>query len=160
MCLSSRNFADAPCELYVHAVEWTFLLRVSPWVQVYLREAVPGCAVPVLLSLILYKVVDPSKAIRDDALQMLETLSLREWAGEGAEGGGRYRCAVVGSLPDSYQQYQYQLSAKLAQDHPDLSELLCVEMMQRQLDAVDIIAQHQVGTAEETARGASGPGKV
>ena len=82
MCLSSRNFADAPCELYVHAVEWTFLLRVSPWVQVYLREAVPGCAVPVLLSLILYKVVDPSKAIRDDALQMLETLSLREWAGE------------------------------------------------------------------------------
>lgn len=113
-------------------------------VQVYLREAVPACDVPVLLSLILYKVVDPSKAVRDDALQMLETLSLREWAGEGTGGAGRYRAAVVGSLPDSYQQYQYQLSARLAQDHPDLSELLCVEMMQRQLDAVDIIAQHQV----------------
>lgn len=114
--------------------------------QVYLREAVPACDVPVLLSLILYKVVDPSKAVRDDALQMLETLSLREWAGDGAGDAGRYRAAVVGSLPDSYQQYQYQLSARLAQDHPDLSELLCVEMMQRQLDAVDIIAQHQVLT--------------
>lgn len=43
---------------------------------------------------------------------------------------------VIGTLQDSYQQFQYQLSCKLARDHPELSELLCVEMMTRQLDAV------------------------
>ncbi|CAM6088431.1 unnamed protein product [Calypogeia fissa] len=113
--------------------------------EVYMRQEVPKCELQRLLSLILYKVVDQSRQIRDDALQMLETLSLRAWAEEG-EGAGRYRAAVVGSLPDSYQQFQYQLSAKLAKEHPELSELLCEEIMQRQLDAVDIIAQHQVLT--------------
>lgn len=92
--------------------------------------------------------VDPSRSIRDDALQMLETLSSREWsdASTPSHAAERYRAAVVGSLPDSYQQFQFQLSAKLAQEHPELSELLCEEIMQRQLDAVNIIAQHQVGT--------------
>ncbi|KAL2624356.1 hypothetical protein R1flu_008601 [Riccia fluitans] len=113
--------------------------------EVYMRHDVPKCEIQRLLSLILYKVVDRSRQIRDDALQMLETLSIRAWAEEG-EGAGRYRAAVVGSLPDSYQQFQYQLSAKLAKEHPELSELLCEEIMQRQLDAVDIIAQHQVLT--------------
>ncbi|KAL3692961.1 hypothetical protein R1sor_006612 [Riccia sorocarpa] len=113
--------------------------------EVYMRYEVPKCEIQRLLSLILYKVVDRSREIRDDALQMLETLSIRAWADEG-EGAGRYRAAVVGSLPDSYQQFQYQLSAKLAKEHPELSELLCEEIMQRQLDAVDIIAQHQVLT--------------
>eukprot|EP01018_Ginkgo_biloba_P009953 Gb_24208 [translate_table: standard] len=113
--------------------------------EVYMRQEIPKCEIQRLLSLILYKVVDPARQIRDDALQMLETLSIREWAEEG-EGAGRYRAAVVGSLPDSYQQFQYQLSTKLAKEHPELSELLCEEIMQRQLDAVDIIAQHQVLT--------------
>ncbi|XP_024526381.1 cell morphogenesis protein PAG1 isoform X1 [Selaginella moellendorffii] len=113
--------------------------------EVYMRYEIPRCDTQRLLSLILYKVVDQSRRIRDDALQMLETLSIREWAEDG-EGTGRYRAAVVGSLPDSYQQFQYQLSAKLAKEHPELSELLCEEIMQRQLDAVDIIAQHQVLT--------------
>ncbi|KAJ7549297.1 hypothetical protein O6H91_07G048400 [Diphasiastrum complanatum] len=113
--------------------------------EVYMRHELPKCEVQRLLSLILYKVVDQSRQIRDDALQMLETLSIREWAEDG-EGAGRYQAAVVGSLPDSYQQFQYQLSAKLAKEHPELSELLCEEIMQRQLDAVDIIAQHQVLT--------------
>lgn len=74
---------------------------------------------------------------------MLETLSLHEWAEDGFEG---YRAAVDGNFPDSYQQFQYKLSCKLAKDHPELSQLLCEEIMQRQLDAVDIIAQHQVLT--------------
>ena len=92
------------------------------------------------------QVVDPSRSIRDDALQMLETLSSREWsdASTPSHTAEKYRAAVVGSLPDSYQQFQFQLSAKLAQEHPELSELLCEEIMQRQLDAVNIIAQHQV----------------
>ncbi|KAJ7971141.1 Protein furry-like [Quillaja saponaria] len=114
--------------------------------EVYMRQEIPNCEVQRLLSLILYKVVDPSRQIRDDALQMLETLSVREWAEDGIEGSGSYRAAVVGNLPDSYQQFQYKLSCKLAKDHPELSQLLCEEIMQRQLDAVDIIAQHQVLT--------------
>lgn len=114
--------------------------------EVYMRLEIPKCEVQRLLSLILYKVVDPSRQIRDDALQMLETLSVREWAEDDAENTSRYRASVVGNLPDSYQQFQYKLSAKLAKDHPELSELLCEEIMQRQLDAVDIIAQHQVLT--------------
>ncbi|KAI8018207.1 hypothetical protein LOK49_LG04G02105 [Camellia lanceoleosa] len=104
----------------------------------------PACIDQRLLSLILYKVVDPSRQIRDDVLQMLETLSVREWAKDGIEGLGSYRAAVVSNLPDSYQQFQYKLFCKLAKDHPDLSQLLCEEIIQRQLDAVDIIAQHQV----------------
>lgn len=114
--------------------------------EVYMRQEIPKCEIQRLLSLILYKVVDPSRQIRDDALQMLETLSVREWAEDGMEGSGSYRAAVVGNLPDSYQQFQYKLSCKLAKDHPELSQLLCEEIMQRQLDAVDIIAQHQVLT--------------
>ncbi|CAN0864990.1 Protein furry homolog-like [Linum grandiflorum] len=114
--------------------------------EVYMRQEIPKCEIQRLLSLILYKVVDPNRQIRDDALQMLETLSYREWAEDGFEGSGGYRAAVVGNLPDSYQQFQYKLSCKLAKDHPELSQLLCEEIMQRQLDAVDIIAQHQVLT--------------
>lgn len=114
--------------------------------EVYMRQEIPKCEIQRLLSLILYKVVDPNRQIRDDALQMLETLSVREWAEDGGEGSGSYRAAVVGNLPDSYQQFQYKLSCKLAKDHPELSQLLCEEIMQRQLDAVDIIAQHQVLT--------------
>ncbi|CAN1295982.1 Cell morphogenesis protein PAG1 [Linum perenne] len=114
--------------------------------EVYMRQEIPKCEIQRLLSLILYKVVDPTRQIRDDALQMLETLSVREWAEDGFEGSGGYRAAVVGNLPDSYQQFQYKLSCKLAKDHPELSQLLCEEIMLRQLDAVDIIAQHQVLT--------------
>ncbi|KAL4577336.1 hypothetical protein LXL04_013444 [Taraxacum kok-saghyz] len=116
--------------------------------EVYMRQEMPKCEIQRLLSLILYKVVDPSKHVRDDALQMLETLYVREWADDDntTEGSGSYQAAVVGNLPDSYQQFQYKLSCKLAKDRPELSQLLCEEIMQRQLDAVDIIAQHQVLT--------------
>ncbi|XP_071708369.1 uncharacterized protein [Rutidosis leptorrhynchoides] len=114
--------------------------------EVYMRQEIPNCEIQRLLSLILYKVVDPSRQVRDDALQMLETLSAREWAEDKIDGSGSYQVAVVGNLPDSYQQFQYKLSCKLAKDRPELSHLLCEEIMQRQLDAVDIIAQHQVLT--------------
>ncbi|XP_076893206.1 uncharacterized protein LOC143545157 [Bidens hawaiensis] len=114
--------------------------------EVYMRQEIHKCEIQRLLSLILYKVVDPSRQVRDDALQMLETLSAREWAEDKIDGSGSYQVAVVGNLPDSYQQFQYKLSCKLAKDRPELSQLLCEEIMQRQLDAVDIIAQHQVLT--------------
>ncbi|KAD7479458.1 hypothetical protein E3N88_02594 [Mikania micrantha] len=114
--------------------------------EVYMGQEIHNCEIQRLLSLILYKVVDPSRQVRDDALQMLETLATREWAEDKLEGAGSYQAAVVGDLPDSYQQFQYKLSCKLAKDRPELSQLLCEEIMQRQLDAVDIIAQHQVLT--------------
>lgn len=65
--------------------------------------------------------------MRDDAMDMLEVLACRVWKdGEReTESGvtvpkpvpGRPQSRllpVVGSLPDSYHQFQYQLSAKLA----------------------------------------------
>ncbi|KAK6913421.1 Cell morphogenesis central region [Dillenia turbinata] len=121
----------------VTSVYWPKFTCIKRYQNVKFRDS---------LSLILYKVVDPSRQIRDDALQMLETLSVGEWAEDGVEGSGSYQAAVVWNLPDSYQQFQYKLSCKLAKDHPELSQLLCEEIMQRQLDAVDIIAQQQVLT--------------
>ncbi|GJM87448.1 hypothetical protein PR202_ga03403 [Eleusine coracana subsp. coracana] len=99
--------------------------------EVYMRQEIPKCEIQRVVSLILYKVVDQTKSIRDSALQMLETLSLREWAEDDTDGVGHYRASVVGNLPDSYQQFQYKLSSKLAKDHPELSEHLCEEIMQR-----------------------------
>ena len=70
--------------------------------------------------------------VRDDALHLLDVLSSRIWkdtlknskaaaaVGAAASGGqsneeSQPRVAVViGNLQDSYQQFQYQLSAKLA----------------------------------------------
>jgi hypothetical protein len=96
----------------------------------------------VVLSLVLYKMVDGSPEVREDALHMLHVLSTREWqsspaadiaaaaaaAGVG-RGGGRATASqqqqqdalggsgtvlVLGALQDSYQQFQYQLAVKLA----------------------------------------------
>ncbi|KAJ0789998.1 putative Cell morphogenesis central region, protein furry/Tao3/Mor2 [Helianthus annuus] len=99
---------------------------------VYTRQEIQKCEIQRLLSMILYKVVDPSRQVRDDSLQMLETLSAREWAEDKVEGSGIYQVAVVRNLPDSYQKFQYKLSCKLAKDRPELSHLLCEEIMQRQ----------------------------
>lgn len=69
--------------------------------------------------------------VRDDALHLLDVLSSRIWkdtlnkskatAAAGAVGGGQSEdesqpkvAVVIGNLQDSYQQFQYQLSAKLA----------------------------------------------
>lgn len=112
----------------------------------------------VILSLVLYKMIDASPEVREDALHMLHVLSTREWqqnqpgaeggvdlsgntesggmlgrgwglrpssrgkqpgGAEGAEewmedDGGSGTVVVLGALQDSYQQFQYQLSAKLA----------------------------------------------
>lgn len=124
----------------------------------------------VLLSLVLYKLVDTDPDIREDALHMLHTLSDREWhssavaprgtpkgdpaaaaaaadsawmvhmGGNGGGGGGSgpgRALVVLGGLQDSYQQFQYQLSEKLARDHPEMSEALCEEVMTRQLEIAD-----------------------
>ncbi|KAK9867850.1 hypothetical protein WJX84_002781 [Apatococcus fuscideae] len=111
----------------------------------------------VLMCLVLYKIVDPSPDIRSEALHVLGVMSVRLWhvppsdgkpprPGKALPGGGgalpasnqpkgrSERVAVViGNVQDAYQQFQYQLSMKLAKEHPEVSEALCVEMMTRQL---------------------------
>ena len=106
----------------------------------------------VMLSLVLYKIVDTAQVpmvkaesvslissksdatlqeVRDDALHMLDVLSTRVWkdgrassprpvppqqpeAGSEIETSQGRVAVVIGNLQDSYQQFQYQLSAKLA----------------------------------------------
>ena len=54
--------------------------------------------------------------VRDDALHMLGVLgrTWKEGAIEGAAPGATAQGVVIGNLQDSCQQFQYQLSAKLA----------------------------------------------
>ncbi|KAG2493487.1 hypothetical protein HYH03_008303 [Edaphochlamys debaryana] len=54
---------------------------------------------------------------------------------------------VVGSLQDSYTQFQYQLSCRLARDHPELSEALAEELLTRQLQCEDGAIAHPVLTS-------------
>lgn len=90
----------------------------------------------VVLSLVLYKMVDGNLEVREDSMHMLQVLSMREWqtsASELASVGGHARAAgqrdtaedaaaegdsgsvlVLGALQDSYQQYQYELAVALA----------------------------------------------
>ncbi|PNG99539.1 hypothetical protein TSOC_014680, partial [Tetrabaena socialis] len=67
--------------------------------------------------------------------------------GGGGEEEGGAAVVVLGSLQDSYQQFQYQLSYRLARDHPELSEALCEEVMTRQLQCDDGLAQHPMLTS-------------
>ncbi|KAI8469209.1 MAG: cell morphogenesis central region-domain-containing protein [Monoraphidium minutum] len=129
--------------------------------EVYALHLVP-CEPHVVLSLVLYKMVDPGPeggggggaaagALVAAAGAFQGQLSLEQllegW--EDALRGGSSSVVVLGALQDSYQQFQYQLSAKLARDHPELSEQLCEEMMTRQLECADknlSIAAHWKGT--------------
>lgn len=103
----------------------------------------------VVLSLVLYKMVDASVDVREDALHMLQVLSMREWqtsdlasAAAGGHGNGfasRHHgqqptpeeameleaegksgsVLVLGALQDSYQQFQYELAVSLARYVPE-----------------------------------------
>ncbi|KAF5834594.1 cell morphogenesis central region-domain-containing protein [Dunaliella salina] len=152
--------------------------------EVYATQSSVHIAPHVMLSLILYKMVDEARDVREDSLHMLHVLSQREWgvssgkasgqtaslvsdaeggvAGTGEEdqpgrgsddesaseselgGTGGDAVVVLGNLQDSYQQFQYQLSCKLARDHLELSEALCEEMMTRALECWDSTIQHPV----------------
>ncbi|EIE19264.1 hypothetical protein COCSUDRAFT_48883 [Coccomyxa subellipsoidea C-169] len=103
-----------------------------------------------LLSLILCKLGDSSLEVRDDALLLLDALSSRVWKESGATvasvrpgtpllpgqilHASPHAAVVIGALQDSFQDFQLRLSSKLARDHPELSEPLCVELMNRQLE--------------------------
>ena len=51
---------------------------------------------------------------------------------------------VVGQLAASYQAFQVQLSQRLASQHPEVSEQLCLELLQRLLASPDTAAQRTV----------------
>ena len=107
----------------------------------------------VLMCLVLYKIVDPSPDIRSEALHVLGVMSVRLWhvppsdgkpprPGKALPGGGgalpasnqpkgrSERVAVViGNVQDAYQQFQYQLSMKLAK-YVYTSACACSELLQ------------------------------
>lgn len=94
----------------------------------------------VVLSLVLYKLVDGNADVREDAFHMLQVLSMREWKTSASDlaaaasaavghGKGRHRAQeealtleadadgsvlVLSTLQDSYQQFQHELSVGLA----------------------------------------------
>jgi hypothetical protein len=45
---------------------------------------------------------------------------------------------VIGQLPNSYRDFQAELSSQLAAQHPELSEALCREVMLRQLASANV----------------------
>jgi hypothetical protein len=174
----------------VHAYSTTLNLVVQVVSEVYALCPVRAEA-HVVLSLVLYKMVDPQPDVREDALHMLHILSTREWqsslvgtaaaaaaasspsaAAGGTQGEEREKLGldddgvaekegdgavvVLGALQDSYQQFQYQLSAKLARDHPELSEALCEEVMTRQLEVYDKVRQIKRWQGANGGSGCSG----
>lgn len=60
-----------------------------------------------------------------------------------SEGNEPGAAVVVGSLAESQQQFQQYLSARMAQDHPDLSEALTLEILSRQRAAVTGLSDPQ-----------------
>lgn len=126
----------SPCASHPASCLYSTLVQVVS--EVYALHPV-NVEPHVVLSLVLYKMVDGSPEAREDALHMLHVLSLREWqtsanslaAAAAADAsleqqrqqeeafaleaeGGSGTVLVLGALQDSYQQFQYQLSVKLA----------------------------------------------
>jgi len=113
----------------------------------------------VVLSLVLYKMVDANAEVREDALHMLQVLSMREWQTSAtdlatAAGGALSRSharmqedastaeaadgsdsvMVLGALQDSYQQFQYELAVSLARCAlPPLFHLVCTPLCSKVL---------------------------
>ncbi|KAK9839278.1 hypothetical protein WJX81_005497 [Elliptochloris bilobata] len=149
VCLDQCYAASAPvARAYFQVLAEVYASRVE--------LAVPA---HVLVSLVLYKVVDENAEVREDALQLLSVLDARIWSGSAAQAPhadgakaaelpvGEEPAIVVGGIRDTYRHLQLQLSDKLAREHPELSEALCVEVMLRQLDSASAQAlRHQVLT--------------
>lgn len=102
------------------------------------------------VSLVLHKVVDRRREVRDAARGLLGLLARRAWGRdpryseqhEAASGpltaqqqapAGADSTEVVGSLANSYASYQLRLSARLAKEHHGLSDAVANEVLGRQL---------------------------
>jgi len=108
--------------------------------EVYTLEPSTTLSAHILLSVVLYKLVEPSAEVREDAVTLLKVMSAQLWGSSKAN----TTYTVVGSLQDSYQQFQCQFSADMATEHPELSEQLCVEMLTRVLNVDNKVTRHQV----------------
>ncbi|PSC67904.1 furry homolog-like [Micractinium conductrix] len=117
--------------------------------EVYATRSLP-LSEPVVVGLVLHKVVDPRREVRDAARGLLAQLARREWgrearyseqqeAGPTAPSAAQHPAAgadgtvVVGSLANSYATYQLRLSARLAKEHHELSDSVAIEVLSRQL---------------------------
>ncbi|KAL4434374.1 hypothetical protein ABPG75_000815 [Micractinium tetrahymenae] len=104
----------------------------------------------VVVALVLHKVVDHRREVRDAARGLLTQLARRAWGREArysehhdAAGGppptaaaataGADGTVVVGSLANSYATYQLRLSGALAKEHHELSDAVAIEVLGRQL---------------------------
>ncbi|KAL4428595.1 hypothetical protein ABPG77_008907 [Micractinium sp. CCAP 211/92] len=103
----------------------------------------------VVVALVLHKVVDPRREVRDAARGLLTQLARRAWGREArysdqheASGGPPHTAAtaaaadgtvVVGSLANSYAAFQLRLSGALATEHHGLSDAVAIEVLGRQL---------------------------
>eukprot|EP00210_Caulerpa_lentillifera_P001890 g1818.t1 len=100
--------------------------------------------VHVIISLVLYKCVDPDRHVREDALHLLKCVAHREWQGKCTTGWAlcfnghsmEDNVVVIGNLQDTCQSFQYQLSESLAREHPEINEKLCEELMTMQCNEV------------------------
>ncbi|GAX77696.1 hypothetical protein CEUSTIGMA_g5139.t1 [Chlamydomonas eustigma] len=140
----ARGFFQVVCEVYAT------------------NPGLPNAPSHVLLSLVLYKMVDPVLDVREDALHMLHVLTNRHWGHDQGEAAAAAPAAgtslsslfeaaalsaplvLVGHLQDAYLNFQLVVSSKFASEHKELSEAVCEEMMTRQLDCGDPIIQRPV----------------
>ena len=145
VCLNQCYTAnEATADAYFHVLS-------EVCARLLARDEPQKASRPALITLVLYKIIHPNEAVRNDALELLHTVVECNWGGEAkALGLGeltaalKNRCVVIGQLQDSYQMFQVELSSQLARQHPELSEDLCVEMMTRQLDSEHSSTQHHV----------------
>jgi hypothetical protein len=75
----------------------------------------------VVLSLVLFKMVDASPEVREDALHMLHTLSMREWQQHGGGGGGG-GAAAGGARGNGLGELHQHHSQQQPQGHLDAGE--------------------------------------
>ncbi|KAG0198808.1 Cell morphogenesis protein PAG1 [Mortierella sp. GBA30] len=97
-------------------------------VDIILRIESYPCQVNQMLSLALFKCGDPNIHIRTLAIKLLKVIESRHFPEPCA---GEYEIGIVNKLPTIYQQAQYVLSARLAQDRPEQTYSLLSEAMMR-----------------------------
>ena len=94
--------------------------------------AKPSCPPAKLVALVLFKLVHPSAATREDAVALLRAVIELELGGEGARDPAGYKAALP-ELADekAHRAFQLDASAELAERRPDLGEFVLVEALER-----------------------------
>ncbi|KAF9585887.1 Cell morphogenesis protein PAG1, partial [Lunasporangiospora selenospora] len=100
----------------------------SAIVDIYLRVPSYPCSTHEMLSLALFMCGDPRILIRTLAIKLLKAVEAQYFPEPCA---GEYEIGIVNKLPTIYRQAQYVLSARLAQERPELTYSFLSEAMMR-----------------------------